>query len=358
MKPLSAGYYIKNNKGRALIIIFMMFFTSLLYIGGNYVDSMWWYWNKVGEYGNRMTVAHMIATDEDGKDFKTYVEKLKEDEDLTVMGRHGYGNTGREWTCTLGFTMGAPSYVFNTVEDLKTAFGILGIQCDYSNLKDTSMVMSRMYADNLGMKPGDRTKDGTYSLDALIDDDSFITFYIDEVPEEKFSRVNVLSKTLSGDAFYNRLRELKGDLKVDISANTVDGVNEQMYPIKLIFYAALLILSIIMAVTLNSVVTGQYVKRIYEFGVYRALGLSKGCIKRKIAGELLLMDLIALTAGMVLMLVTTFLLNELVYLPGGMYLPYFSEIGLVGLLLSNVVMVVPMILIKGARMCKADVTEF
>ena len=46
MKPLSSIYYIRNNKGRALLIIFMLFFTTLLFVAGNYVKSIEWYWKK------------------------------------------------------------------------------------------------------------------------------------------------------------------------------------------------------------------------------------------------------------------------------------------------------------------------
>ena len=53
-----------------------------------------------------------------------------------------------------------------------------------------------------------------------------------------------------------------------------------------------------------------------------------------------------------------YLLNELVYIPVGKYLPYFSWIGVAGILIANVLTVIPLILLKGRRMCKMDVTEF
>ena len=41
-----------------------------------------------------------------------------------------------------------------------------------------------------------------------------------------------------------------------------------------------------------------------------------------------------------------------------MYLPYFSKIGLYGVLLSNLMVVIPTMLLKGRKMSRADVTEF
>ena len=126
----------------------------------------------------------------------------------------------------------------------------------------------------------------------------------------------------------------------------------------IMFFIALIIVSVILAVTLNSVVTGQYIKRNPEFAIYRALGLRKKQIRRKIASELLLMDLIAVAAGLFVNLALEYLLNELVYIPVGKYLPYFSWIGVAGILIANVLTVIPLILLKGRRMCKMDVTEF
>ena len=357
MKPLSAVYYIKNNKGRAVIIIFMMFLTTFLFLGGNYIRSLWWYWDKAGEYSENIAVASALPTDEDGSDYESFRRDVMADEKLTVLGRTGYGFGGKQWTSTLGFKMGSYSYVFNSVEDMKKAFDILGIECDYSNLKNYSFVMSRAYATNVGMKLGDMI-DKTYTLDALIDDDSFLIFYIYEVEPDDFYRLNIMSDEMTGDELYDYVEKLKAGRKVDISERIMDDVNSEMGVAKIIFLAALVIVSVKLAVTLNSVVTGQYIKRVYEFGVYRALGIPKRHIKRKIRRELLLMDLIAVVSGVAFMLLITFLLNELVYIPKGQYLPYFSVMGVIGVLLSNILVVVPMIFLKGRRMCKADVTEF
>ncbi|SEG23365.1 FtsX-like permease family protein [Eubacterium ruminantium] len=355
MKPLSAGYYIKNNKGRAAVIIFMMFLTTFLFLGGNYIRSLWWYWDKAGEYSEKMVLVSCLPTDENAEDFMSFAEEVKADDKLTVLGRTGRGFSSKSWTCTLGFTMGSCNQVYNSVEDLKTAFTRFGIECDYSNLKNYSLVMSKAYARNLGMKLGD-TYDDIFTLDALIDDDSFMMFFIYE--DSGTYRLNILSDEMSGDELYNYVINKSGDRMIGINEMIMTGVNREMNIAKIIFLAALFVISIILAVTLNSVVTGQYIKRVYEFGIYRALGIKKRLIKRKIRRELLLMDFIAVIIGSVVMLLTTFILNELVYIPKGQYLPYVSFMGILGVLLSNVLVMIPLIILKGRKMCKADVTEF
>ena len=51
-------------------------------------------------------------------------------------------------------------------------------------------------------------------------------------------------------------------------------------------------------------------------------------------------------------------MNELYYIPHGQYLPYFSILGLIGLVIANALVLVPVVLLRGRAMCKADVTEF
>lgn len=335
----------------------MMFLTSFLFIGGNYVESLWWYWDKSEEYSDKIVVVSCIPTDEDGKDFHSFMADVMADDKLIVQGRTGLGFGGKQWTSTLGFKMGAYTQVFNSAEDMKAAFEILGIECDYSNLKDYSVVMSKAYAKNVGYKLGD-VINKAYTLDALIDDDSFLMFFIYETDPESFYRLNILSDKMSGKELYSYVEQIRDGRKIEISQSIRDGVESEMGVAKVIFFGALIIVSVMLAVTLNSVVTGQYIKRYYEFGVYRALGISKRKIKRKIAGEILLMDLIALAIGLGVNLGLEYLLNELVYLPKGQFLPYCSGIAILGVVVSNLMVILPMIYFKGRKMCRIDVTEF
>ena len=335
----------------------MMFLTSFIFIGGNYVQSLWWYWEKAEDYSDKLVMVSCIPTDEEGRDFESFKQDVMADEKLTVLGRTGLGFGGKQWVSTLGFKMGAYTQVYNSAEDLKAAFDIYGIECDYSNLKDYSVVMSEAYAKNVGYKLGD-VIDKAYTLDALIDDDSFMMFYIYEVEPEDFYRLNILSDEMSGEELYNYVENIRAGRKMDIDPRIRDEIESEMGVAKVIFFAALIVVSVMLAVTLNSVVTGQYIKRYYEFGIYKALGISRRKIKRKIAREILLMDLIALVIGIGVNLGLEYILNELVYKPKGEFLPYCSGIAIFGIALSNLMVVLPMIFFKGRKMCKIDVTEF
>ncbi len=365
MNPLSAIYYIKNNKGRATLIIFMLFFTTLMFLAGNFIASIDWYWEKNIEHNEKMAMVEATPADTDYVQFHQVVKELEDDPKLHVLGRTGLGFPGLEWTSTIGIGMGGSSMVFSSKEDMETAFKALGLTADLSNVKDYSMVVSKAFARNKGLRLGDtadatvdKALDTTYTIDALIEEDTFTVFYLYETKPEDYFRMYVYSDSMEGDALYSYLTNLIGDRQVKLISRMKTEVHNSLVPMHIILIAGGFLLSVILAVTVNSVVNGQYIKRTYEFGVYRALGLSKGTVFRKCASELLLMDMIAIVIGAAVHFLLTFLLNELLYIPKGQYLPYVSWLGLTCFLISNLTVMVPMLIAKGVRMGRADVTEF
>ena len=363
MKPLSAVTYVRENKGRAGIAIFLLFFTTLLYLAGNYVDSIYYYWDRAMDYSDQLCIVSWTSADMEDQDFNEYRKILEADDKLIVQGRTGRGYQGLPWICTLGFEMGSSSMVFNSPEDLKEAFDVFGIKADLSDVTDGSVCISSALAKQYGLKKGDVLDasvregiEGSYVISAILEDDSFIVFYVDHSFTEY--RLNVLSRELKGEELRDYLNKLRGDRKVHIDQTARSGVEKQFEPFLYIFGAGIVLLSLVLSVIVNSVITGLYLSRTYEFGVYRAIGLSKREVYGKCAREILLMDLIAIVCGAVLVFLFIFLANELYYFPAGKYLPYYSKMGLYGFLASNLLVVVPTILLKGRSMSKADVTEF
>ncbi len=364
MNPLSPIYYIRNNKGRAALIIFMLFFTTLMFMAGNYVASCDWYWEDAIDSSEKIALVECIPGDEAWSDYHATLEEMRADSRLHVMERTGYGFGGLSWYCTIGIEMGSSSFVFNSKEDMEAAAKRLGLSVDLSKVKDHSIVVSKALAKNKGIHLGD-TIDGTvdenlneeFTVDALIEDDTFETFFL--VHDEKnLVRFYVYSDEMEGDELYSYIADKIGDRQVKLASRQKHSINQSLAPLHIIMIAGAVLLSVILAVTVNSVVTGQYQKRTYEFGVYRALGLSKKTVFRKCAAELLVMDLIAILIGAAIHFLLTFLLNELLYIPNGKYLPYVTDLGLICVAISNLTVIVPMIIAKGRRMGKADVTEF
>lgn len=364
IKPFSAFYYMRENRGRAALCIFMMFLATLMFLAGNYIHSELYPFEKEFEYSNKLVVVSLQSTDEEFKDFADFTKTVKKDDKLEMVLSSANGFSGMEHGTVLNLNMGGWSYVFNSVQDMRKVFDCFGIEGDFSGCKNRSMIISRDFARNKGIKLGDKidhsfdtSLDGEYTVDAMIEDGSFCTFYIYE-DDENLGRLYIYSDTMEGDELYNYVKNLAGDRKVQVSEPERNVILPQFYIFYVIFYVLDLLIAIVLAITIHSVVTGQYLKRTYEFGIYRALGRSRKEIRWKVAAEVLSMNLIACLLGFATIFLFTYLINELLYKQKGLYLLYSSKIGIIGFMACEILILLPLILSKGRLMSKADVTEF
>lgn len=363
-KPFSAFYYMRENRGRTGLCIFMMFLASFVFLAGNYIHSTVNTFEREFEYSDQLVIVSLQSTDEEFKDFADFTKTVEEDDKLKQVMSSAQGFSGLKHGTVLGLEMGSWSYVFNSVRDMQEVFAHLGIEGDFSKCKNKSMVISRDLAKDRGIKLGDKLDhsfdqnlDEEYSVDAIIDDRSFCTFFIYE-DNDNLGRSYIYSDTMEGEELYNYVKRLAGDKKVQIAESERDITLPQLSIFNVLFYAIDILIAIVLAVTINSVVTGQYMKRSYEFGIYRALGRSRGEVKAKVAAEVLSMNFIASLVGFGVVFLFTYLMNELVYRQKGLYLLYSSQIGLIGFMICDILIVLPLILSKGRLMSKADVTEF
>lgn len=364
IKPFSALYYIKENRGRAALCIFMMFLASLMFLAGNYIHSEIHTFEKEFEYSDKLVVVGLQSTDEEFKDFADFIKAVEGDARLGMVMSSALGFGGMQHGTVLNLEMGGWSYVFNSLQDMKEVFGHLGIEGDFSRCKHRSIIISKDFAKDKGIKLGDkvdhgfdRNLDGEYTVDAIIDDGSFCTFYIYE-DDSSLGRIYIYSEAMEGKELYDYVKNLAGDRKVQVEESERSTVLPQFYVFYVLFYAIDILIAIVLAVTINSVVTGQYLKRTYEFGIYKALGRSRKEVKAKVAAEVLSMNVIACLMGSAVIFLFTYLMNELVYKQKGLYLLYLSKIGFIGFIICDILIVFPLILSKGRLMGRADVTEF
>lgn len=364
LKPFSALYFIRENKGRATLCIFMMFLAVLMFLAGNYIYSELYTFEKEMEYSDKLVEVSLQSNDEDFKDFEKFKKAVENDSKLKSVMSTAYGFSGLVHGTVINLDMGGYTYVFNSVSDMEDVFRHWGIEGDFSKCGHRSMIISRDFANNRGIKEGDKldrsfdeSLEGTFTVDAIIDDGSFCTFYIYE-DNENLARMYIYSDTMEGEELYGYVRNLAGDLKVHIYGSEREYVLPQFYVFYVLFYLIDVLIAVVLAVTVNSVMTGQYLKRTYEFGVYNAFGKSRREVKMKVAAEILSMDFIACICGFAVIFLFTYLINELYYIPKGKYLIYSSGIGFTGFVLCEFLIIVPLILSKGRLMCKADVTEF
>lgn len=362
--PLSAIYYMKENKGRTFLGIFMMLLATLMFLAGNYIHSTVYTFEKEFVYSDKLVWAGIQSTDEEYRDFAAFRQIVEEDEKLEYVDVTAYGFSGMRHGTVLGLLVGGWSYVFNSASDMEKVFAHLGIEGDFSNCKHNSIIISQDFANDKGIKLGDtldhsfdENLNRTYTVDAFIDDGSFCTFYIYE-DNDSLGRLYIYSDVMEGEELYSYVKKLAEGKKVQIAESERSVVLPQFYVFYALFYAVDILIAIVLAVTINSVITGQYLKRTYEFGIYRALGRSRKEVKKKVAAEILFMNIIACIVGGAAILLFTYLINELVYMKKGLHLLFFSKTGLMGFILCDMLMALPLIWSKGRLMSRADVTEF
>ncbi len=367
MNPFSAWYYIKENKKRSILLIAMIFLSFGVYIGGLYVTNP--YDNWIPHINTYKKVVSVGLNSDDDTQYQKFLEQMRNEGKVTVI-ELGIGNSIL-WDSIMGFTSGVCTFTFQTVEDFMLFCNRLDIECDFTDLKKGSMILSERFAKNKGLSIGDKVDKhydnysssivGEFVLDKITNEDSYTQYYIGGTEEESYQAI-LIGNGLEGDALYDYVYSVQRELDTPKDVFVYMGVEQdiagQFEMFDLIYMFIALLFSIILAITINAAFVGMYQRREFEFSVYRAIGISKKRIIGKIAGELLLIDAIALAIGSAVSFVFLYLFNNLVLYPNGMYLRYFNSTALIYMVLCNVIIIVPLIITRCRQMLKTDVCEY
>lgn len=362
MKPFSPLYFIRENRQKSVLLIFMIMLGYVIYLGGLYVTNPYDNWRVPVAYYDRVTKVNPASDDGDLSQFKAFREEIEADGRVLVL-EMGSDN-GFNWKTVMGFETGRYSATFRSVEDFRLFCEYMGIECDFDNLKDGSLVMSEMFAQNRGLGLGDivdsdfdASVHAPYTLDAVTDEEGYILHFISEEPPD-VPELMLLGNGIDGEELYDIVYEIQKRHKVSVYDVLKHRLDSQFRTFDMIYLFIVLLLSVILAVTINAVFVGIYQRRNFEIAIYRAIGISKYRIVGKLAGELLWMDVIALGAGGVLFFPGLYLANNCLLYPSGLYLRYFHPMALCGLAVCNILVFIPLVLGRCRQMWKADICEY
>ncbi len=354
MKPFSPLYFIKENRMRSVLLIFMIILEYGVYVTGLYIGNAVDIWDYTLKNFEKTAVVYAVETDEDLNDYnKLLDEVINNDRVKTIIT----GTNQRiDSKSIMGSNMGFISYTFRSVDDFKTYCDYFGIKCDFSSLKSGSMIMSRKYADNIGLKKGDirgnddekrLTRD--FTLDAITDEDGYPIYFITDEEDTPGSFI------MLGDDVHDYTEGLKDKYDVYITNDISSSIEKDFAPYRIIFYSIVFLFSAILAVIINSAYIGMYQNREIEFAVYRAMGISKKRKMCKIISELLCMDAIALLTGAAILFISLYLFNNLYLYDRGLYLQYCNSVALSGLMISNLLIIIPLSVSRSRMAAKADI---
>jgi len=96
MNPLSPLYFIKQNKSRCILLMFMIFLSFGAYLGGSYIYTPQENWDYACELDEKMVSVYARSDDEDYKNYHKFVEEIKKTDNIHAIERAWYNQIVRE----------------------------------------------------------------------------------------------------------------------------------------------------------------------------------------------------------------------------------------------------------------------
>lgn len=363
IKPFSALSYILHNRARVLVLILMMSFITVSFIGGMYVDNT----GEIFRVSFPESDRYMIMMPK-GASYDAIEEYRQAQEDLPNMlppeaqeilyVNVNYGS----FESLMSFTCQTEGIFFQSVEDFELFKERTGLVPEEIHLNNCEIVMTEQMAKNRDLSVGDPiNKDSIIKLAATYDAPGMRFYGVAEVPTGE--TLVLSSDGVCDEKLHEDLRRVANELKtkyphVYFSTTSIylDDVEEDMVFFYYIFAAILAVVAIVLLVTINAAFTAAYDKRKHEFAIYKALGFSGFQIFRKIASEVLIMNLFALLLGAVLNAGIILVLNECLWSSGQRFWRV-SSMAVVGTVAMELLVNVTIILLNWKKVRKCEVTE-
>ena len=374
MNPFSPVMYIKRNRVRAISIIIMLACTCVVFMGGMYIDNIgdicdyslrkpseFLFWFQNGNNNDITEEANALYAEQDSllpESAKTYM-----DVDCIYA----------EYECIMGFNIGSTWFLQRSGEDFDTFVKLTDILPKDMRLDDNSLILSEMLANNWGVKEGEILK-GNGGFEHM--------YFPADMKVEKVLPLDGVqlygwssSAYSSGVLILSTTEEHSPTLTEDLNSlqNTITDKykhilaytneyqraesKEELAILSYFFAALIVIIAVVFAITVNATFAAMYEKRKYEFSIYKAIGFSKKSLFGKILGELLVMDGIGLAAGAGICFLVIKILNAAIWSSGQQFI-HISVLGVVGTLLCNVAIIIPVVMANMKRIKRYDVTVY
>ncbi len=364
LKPLSALYFVRENRGRAVALILMLLLGWVTYIGGLYVTNPADNFARMVEDGKKYVLIGQVMTDDElGTDYHGVIDIMTANGDAEIIKLGGDGADINVWDSVMGFSCGGISLTFASVDDFKRYCEITDIHCDFEQLKPGSIIMSEVLAKNRKYNIGDTidyngkvNEKGDFTFDAISDEPGFVGYTIGFGENETMQML--VANKMSMEQIKEKVDLLHKDYQFYSNMDLDAEIKKQFGSFNAIYSFIVIFLSIILAITINAAFLGMYQKRNYEIAVYRAIGISKKKIFWKLVKEILLLDVISLVCGGIVTFFTIYILNNAFLYDAGKYLSYFHPMALMGLMISNIISIMPLIFMRIRQIKRADVCEY
>ena len=379
MSPFAPVSYIRRNRARSAVLALMLGFTAVCFLAGMYIEHQQAVfelsYDKPSDYllvysnSNSMEIVNELS------DFGEVCEDYAPDKADTVIG---VNNLYFSYNTIMGYDNSTGSIMFRKEEDFEEFNRVMTDVPDEVVLRDGEIMLSQTLADNWGVKEGDVLEysddwDKAYFADpvtvkTIVDIPGMVLYGVSsEVNGDTVMFLRSEPDTVSGydrqtvnDVLEDAGAKISADyphIQIQTNYSWLNEIKDQLSMFKYILFAIAFIIGLVLAVTVNAAFSAAYEKRKYEFSIYKAIGFSKSQIFGKVAGEVLLLDLIGLITGGLICLLVILTVNYILG-PQGIYFFKVSVTGILSTIGCNLMVIVPTILLNLKRVRKYDVTVY
>lgn len=381
MKPFSALFYLIKNRFRSVTLILMIAATTLCYIGGIYVYSMeHHFYRELRPYRDYAMMYQNYGCTQD--DWDLIVDNLLSLPSVSSL--MPVNNSPRiAYTNEISFQISQNVIVFPSIEDIISLNQIMSFVPDSSYLpSDGEIILSEGLAKNANIKEGDilTTSETLFNFDTPLKvkyiyssldysaygvDTTAIPYSLFILRKGDVNDISGLEDPLDRkEAFRQKFAEdlesieVADVIKISTYTNQYSDLKSQMPIYYMIFYSVVILISIVLAITINATLIEAYGKRKSEFSIYRAIGIPNQKLTMKIIKEIALINLFGLTAGLLLNLVIIMIINQLIFYPRGLGLPYFHRNAAIATLCCDIFAIIPSTLLRIRNIKQYDITKY
>lgn len=364
IRPFSPWRYILDNKLRAFVLILMMSFISVTFLTGMYVDNP----PEIFRVSDDPTDDYIYiyrkanskeATAQRAQMLEELEEYLPANAQTIIPAYSQY----MDFDSIMSFNCAIACFTFSSVEDFEIFKARTHMIPDDVVLHDQEMVMSEYLANNKGLKVGDIEEKSGFRVARIMSSWEGVRSYAVDESSIPGNYMVVASEDVDEVLLDIELNETVEQLRkkyplIEFSTQSKNQ-EEELQDFEFVYYifgAASLLLDIVLLVMINAVFTAAYDKRKHEFAIYKAIGFTRGQIFRKIAGEVLIMNAIALLIGVAVNAGVILVCNQLLW-NQGQYFYRISKIALIATIISEVFFLFSIILLNWRKTRKYEVTE-
>lgn len=377
MTPFAPLSYIGRNRARSAVLALMLGFTVICFLAGMYIDhpaaTFEQLYDKPSDHLLVYPGTNSLEIRDEFIEFVDNVESYCPDNATKLIG---VGSINISFKSIMGYENSTGMFMFRSEDDFAEFNRVMTDVPDDIVIHNDEVMLSQTLADNWGVKVGDVLdedwdKASIYvpvTVKVIADIPGMVFYGVSDsyngdmlmILRNEPDSVEGYDKESVDKALEDAAQRINNDyphIRTQTNRIWMNVIREQLSMLTFILAAITAVIGIVLAITVNAAFSAAYEKRRYEFSIYKAIGFTGGRVFGKIAGEVLLLDLIGLIAGTIICSAVILIINYILT-PQGLFFFKVSVNGILATIVCNLMVVVPVIISNIRRIRRYDVTVY